>query len=452
MVTERVAVAVVTATARTNTLQKQGGGFSAAFLGLKSTRSAYTMRMRFFRRSYTYIKGKYQLLAEKKYTTLAGTLVFFFIMSVVPLSFWLTLLIGKLPLSTERVFELGVFHSVRGVFSYLQQEARNATASVSVLLLITTLYSSTNLFYQMRRSGELIYGYSHKRAGWRVRLGALALTFIVMFVCIAFLVLLALGSLLFSRFFSPFLEKIADYVLLIAVSYGVVLLLNAYVCPYKRPLKSFLKGTTLTVAAWVLAVTGFAIYLKIGNIGKLYGALSALIIFLLWLYVLMVCFIVGVIVNSEKKQQKLRNYPHKSRDGAHNNVMKIRSGLIATLGALLFSFATLKSGSIRDVNKVYLGEYQCETIMLGGEERLDEFRDMVLELRQDNQFELRYKLKNGYKGKQTGSFVYDDQKQTLMLTMGGNGEWKREFPIKKGRIHVSVPIGNEILYIRFTQK
>lgn len=34
--------------------------------------------------------------------------------------------------------------------------------------------------------------------------------------------------------------------------------------------------------------------------GKLYGALSAIIVFMLWLYVLMICFVVGVIFNSEK--------------------------------------------------------------------------------------------------------------------------------------------------------
>ncbi|MBR2023881.1 MAG: YihY/virulence factor BrkB family protein [Clostridia bacterium] len=271
--------------------------------------------MQFFRKSYAFIKEKYDLLVAKKYTTLAGTLVFFFIMSVVPLTFWLTLLVGKLPLPTERIFSLGVFQSVRNVFSYLQREAKNATASVSVLLLVTTLYSSTNLFYQMRRSGELIYAYSRGRSGWRVRLGALALTGIVTCLCVAFFVLLAIGSFLFSRFLSPTMERIADYVLLIALSFCLVLLLNAYVCPYKRPLKSFLKGTVITVATWVVAVTGFALYLKIGNVGKLYGALSAVIVFLLWLYVLMLCFIAGVIFNSETQvcQNPKKKKTHKRK-------------------------------------------------------------------------------------------------------------------------------------------
>lgn len=255
--------------------------------------------MRFLQKSYTFIKNKYDLLVSKKYTTLAGTLVFFFIMSIVPLAFWLTLLVGKISLPTERIFSIGVFQSVKTIFTQLQTEAKNATNSVSILLLITTLYSSTNLFYQMRRSGELIYGYQRQRAGWRVRLGALTLTGIVMLLCIAFILLLALGSALFSNYFSSRVGKIGDCVLLIITSFCLVLLLNAYVCPYKRPLKSFIKGSLITVVAWVGAIIGFAIYLKVGNITRLYGALSALIVFLLWLYVLMICFVAGVIFNSE---------------------------------------------------------------------------------------------------------------------------------------------------------
>lgn len=271
--------------------------------------------MKFFRRTYLFLKEKYTLLTLKKYTTFAGTLVFFFIMSVVPLSFWLTLLIGKIPLQTEKLFNLGVFNSVKGVFLYVQKEAKNATSGVTVLLLVTSLYSSTNLFYQMRRSGEVIYGYTRTRSGLRVRLGALILTAIVMLLCILFFVLLALGSVFFSNWLSPVWESIADYLLLIALSFCLVLLLNAYICPYKRPLKTFLKGTLLTVLAWVFAVTGFAIYLKVGNISKLYGALSAIIVFLLWLYALMVCFIAGVIFNSERVTTPLkkRKTTHKRK-------------------------------------------------------------------------------------------------------------------------------------------
>ena len=125
---------------------------------------------------------------------------------------------------------------------------------------------------------------------------------------IVFLGVLALGSALFSRYLSSMGERIGDYTLLIVTGFCLALLLNAYVCPYKRPLKTFVKGALITVVAWVGAVTGFALYLKISNLTKLYGALSVLIVFLLWLYVLMICFVAGVIFNSEtvvlKKERK----------------------------------------------------------------------------------------------------------------------------------------------------
>ena len=88
---------------------------------------------------YRYLREKYDLLSLKKYTTLAGTLVFFLIMSIVPLSFWLTLLIGKLPIQTEEVLALPLFDSVKDILLYVQREAANATAGASVILIFTTL-------------------------------------------------------------------------------------------------------------------------------------------------------------------------------------------------------------------------------------------------------------------------------------------------------------------------
>ena len=72
-------------------------------------------------------------------------------------------------------------------------------------------------------------------------------------------------------------------------------------------MRSFLLGTLLTVSAWAVAVVGFAVYLKVSNMDKLYGALSTVIVFLLWLYTLMVCFIAGVIFNSEKITNSRKN-------------------------------------------------------------------------------------------------------------------------------------------------
>ncbi len=268
--------------------------------------------MKKLRAVYRYLRGKYDLLSLKKYSTIAGTLVFFLIMSIVPLSFWLSLLIGRLPIQAERVLALPVFESVKDILSYVQREAANATTGASIILVLTTLYSSSNLFFQMRKSGELIYDYHAERQGLKIRLSALVLLIVVMATMIGFLLVFALGSFLFSRLLSQTWERVADYLLLAGVAFFLVLLLNVYVCPFKMQARSFLLGTTVTVGAWALALVGFSVYLKVSNVRRLYGALSTIIVFLLWLYILMIGFIVGVILNSERilkkhKKKKLRN-------------------------------------------------------------------------------------------------------------------------------------------------
>lgn len=256
--------------------------------------------MKKLRSLYRFLKEKYALLSQRKYTTIAGTLVFFLIMSIVPLAFWLTLLIGKLPIDINEILDLPIFESVNNILVYVQNEASNATTSVSVVLVFTTLYSATNLFYQIRRSGEIIYDYHRENEGLKLRLGALILLIMVMALAVAFLLVFALGSFFFSQLLPRRWELIADYVLLAVVAFLLVLLLNMYICPYKASIRYFLPGTLITVALWTVAVVGFSLYLRVSNLTRLYGALSAFIVFLLWLYILMVCFIVGVILNSEK--------------------------------------------------------------------------------------------------------------------------------------------------------
>lgn len=258
------------------------------------------------RKAYRYVKAKYELLHLKKYTTIAGTLVFFFIMSTMPFAFWLTLLIGKLPVDTEKLFSLSVFGSVRKVLEYVQKEALEATAGASVVLLVTTLYSSTNLFYQMRRSGEIVYDVHRKKQGIKTRLAALILLVCVLILAVAFLFVYAVGSFLLSRWVPRGVEVLVDYALLAVLAFLLALLLNVYVCPYKQKWRVFLHGTYVTVGWWIIAALGFSLYLKIGNLTKLYGALSTIIVFLLWLYVMMIGFIVGVIFNSEKVLKGVR--------------------------------------------------------------------------------------------------------------------------------------------------
>ena len=164
--------------------------------------------MKRLKKGYGFLREKYELLSVKKYTTLAGTLVFFLLMSIVPFTFWLTLIIGRLPVDTSELFSLPIFASVKIILLYVQEVAQNATTGASVLLVLTTRYSATNFFYQMRKSGEIIYDFYRKKQGLKLRINALVLMLAVIFLFTVFLSLLALGGFLFDKYLPRALSTI----------------------------------------------------------------------------------------------------------------------------------------------------------------------------------------------------------------------------------------------------
>lgn len=246
---------------------------------------------------YSKVRGALSYLSSKKYTTLAGTMAFFLVMSVVPFLFWLTLLFGKLNIDISQIFELEIFGEVRELLLYFRDSAQSATAGASIVLLVTTLYSSTNLFYHMRRSGEIIYDSRRRKGSIALRISALGLIFLVMLLLLSGIGVFLLGNDILVRVFPSFIAQIGVYVLFGVFAFALVLLLNLYICPYRIGVRSAVWGSLLTVLLGGLASFGFSIYTQFSSMEKLYGAAVFFILFLLWLYLLMLCFVIGVVFN-----------------------------------------------------------------------------------------------------------------------------------------------------------
>lgn len=253
------------------------------------------------------VKRAYAVLADYKYTTIAGTLVFFLIMSLIPFAFWLTLLFGRTP-GREEVLQLELFGWARDLLAFLIHNAEEATAGVSVIFLATTLWSSTGFFYHLRRSGEIIYSYKRKKHGWKVRLSAAALTLFVLVFFAAAGALIA-GVAYLVRRLPPWLSYPAVYSVVLVTGFFAAWLLNAYICPYRCKPRDTVIGSIYTAFAWLFASAVFSVYLNFSNSEKLYGALSLVIVFLLWLYWMMICFTSGVIYNC--RRMEVRGLQHK---------------------------------------------------------------------------------------------------------------------------------------------
>ena len=263
----------------------------------------------FFKRTWARGKRYYEILVAHRYTTIAGTLVFFLLMSMVPFLFWLTLLFGKSDVLSEAVVGLGLFDWASGLISFLQENAAHAGWSAGVIFLATTLWSCTGFFYHLRRSGEIIYNYRRKKHGWKVRLSALAFTLcLLLFFAVSGTALLIMN--LVADFIPAWISYPARYGLVLALGFFAAWMLNAYVCPYRCRPSEIALGSFLTAISWLVASAAFSVYLTFGNKQKLYGALALLVLFLLWLYWMMICLTAGVVFNRMRMQT--RHLQHKT--------------------------------------------------------------------------------------------------------------------------------------------
>lgn len=250
------------------------------------------------------LRGAYRILAAHRYSTIAGTLVFFLVLSLFPFLFWLSLLFGNAALDVP-LHDLGLFGWAEDLFVLLREGARQAGRGTGVVFLATTLWSSTGFFYHLRRSGEMIYGCRRAKHGWKVRLSALFFT-----LCVLLYFAFAAGALFVAHLCATFLPAAvfypALYLLALALCFFAAWMLNGYISPYRVKPSSTAAGSFFTALAWILASAAFTLYLRFSDKEKLYGALTVLVVFLLWLYWLMLCFVSGAIFNRVRMRGKKR--------------------------------------------------------------------------------------------------------------------------------------------------
>lgn len=263
-----------------------------------------------FKRFLKWIRRALSVLTANKYTTIAGALTFFLIMSFVPFFFFLTTLFARSGISPEKVISLELFSWAQELLLLVIDNAERTYATgAGIVFILTTLFSSTSFFYHLRRSGEILYHYPRKKKGWKVRLSAVFLTiFVLVFLFLSGAGLIGAGILL-KRLPKPIFYALI-YSLLFAIGFLAAWLLNLYVCPYRCKPQDTLLGSLFTAFAWLVASFAFALYFEFGNKEKLYGALTFIIVFLIWLYWLMVCFTAGAVYN--RHRMEVRTLRHKT--------------------------------------------------------------------------------------------------------------------------------------------
>ena len=238
----------------------------------------------------------YKHFSDKRYSTIAGTLVYFLLMSIAPALLWLALIVGKIDL--RGVVSHTFFEAVEPFITYLNNAAQNAASGAGIILAATSLYSSTNFFYHLRRSGEIIYDCNRKKGGLKLRLAAAGIV-IATILAVALVATFIIAGEKALLYFVPLnVIECLQLIFTTVVCFFIALLLNIFACPYKLDFSGALCGSLLTTALWLVLAAGFTVYMHFSDPSQLYGAVAAIIVFLLWCYVMISSLVVGMIYNA----------------------------------------------------------------------------------------------------------------------------------------------------------
>ena len=109
-------------------------------------------------------------------------------------------------------------------------------------------------------------------------------------------------------------------------------------------------------------------------------------------------------------------------------ITKLRSAFLSVLLILTATFSGCQNRSLKDITKPYLGIYECKQATLNGKDYLDYFKNVTLELKQSEDFILRYEDKMGATGEYEGKYIYNKEEESLSFTIDGEEGYKRQFP------------------------
>lgn len=251
---------------------------------------------------------------DKRFSTVAGTLVYFLLMSIAPFILWLTVVFGNVNL--DGILANEIFGSVAPVLKYLKDNAQHAAVGASVIFLATSLYSSTNFFYHLQRSGEIIYECQEAERGIRLRIKSLILIVITIIMVALIGAVTVFGNNLLSIYMPSFISQIISVLSLASLALSIAIVLNAFACPYKNNLTDILPGSLLTAVLWLALFVAFGVYTKFSSPEKLYGKVAVVIVFLVWCYAMMCCLVIGM-VNNGRHFKKPKQIPSLKSEKAY---------------------------------------------------------------------------------------------------------------------------------------
>jgi membrane protein len=250
----------------------------------------------------------------------AAALGFYLTLAIFPIMIFLMALVPYLPIADvgqammnflRQVLPPSAMSMLADVLREVTSERRGGLLSFGI---IAALWSASTGMYAVMQQLNDAYEVEEKRPFLRARATAVALTILFGTLVLGAFSLVVLGGMIerflgdhfgFSEalllFFRVFRWVIIVLALLLAIS------LVYYLGPNRRhPFKFLSRGTVLASVLLLAASYGFSLYTSnFNNYSAVYGSIGAVIILMMWLYIVGLVILLGAEVNAALERDRL---------------------------------------------------------------------------------------------------------------------------------------------------
>ncbi len=207
-----------------------------------------------------------------------------------------------------------------GAVNNILNSNQNTASVLAIVSLLAALWSASGYVAAFMRASNAIYDVPEGRPIWKklpVRLGVTIVTGVLLAIS-AFAVVLTgklaeqVGKLLGVGKVAAQVWDIAKWPVL-ALIISLVFAILYWAAPNARQggFRWVSPGGLVAVLIWLLGSAGFGLYVaNFGSYNKTYGALAAIIIFLVWLYLTNTAVLLGAELNAEMERGRALEAGH----------------------------------------------------------------------------------------------------------------------------------------------
>ena len=274
-----------------------------------------------------FLKKIIELIKKPELRILPGQLAFFLVLSIIPLIALIGAIASFLSIPTDTI-KVTIGSSVPKeiaeiVYNIISGQGLNF--NMTAFLVIAFILASNGTHSMIITSNEIYRIKSDNIIKRRIK--AILMTFILMLLFLALLVIPIWGDTIFEIIFAVTDNKLSidliyqgfrliQYPLIIVILYFNIKLLYVTSPDEKIEGVTTRKGALFTTIGWIIASEIYSFYIStFSNYDLFYGSLSNVAILILWVYILSYIFVLGMIINAgtyqEKELQKKINHQEK---------------------------------------------------------------------------------------------------------------------------------------------